>query len=59
MHSVDRDEEERVRKLAVLDAAIERGIADADAGRVRPAEEVFAELRTKYARTANDQGLLP
>jgi predicted transcriptional regulator len=30
--------------LAELDAAIARGIADADAGRVHPAAEVFDEL---------------
>ena len=29
-------------------AAIERGIQDAEAGRVRPAEEVFEELRQRY-----------
>ena len=40
--------QERETRLAVLDAALARGIADADAGRVSPAENVFAELRAKY-----------
>ena len=40
--------QEREAALSRLDAALARGIADADAGRVRPAEEVFAELRAKY-----------
>jgi antitoxin ParD1/3/4 len=37
-------------RLAALDASIARGIADADAGRVRPAEEVFDELRERILR---------
>ena len=40
--------QEREARLAVLDAAIARGLADADAGRVKPAEEVFARLEAKY-----------
>src|SRR5438128_10540504 len=39
---------ERETRLAALDAALARGIADADAGRVTPAEQVFAKLRAKY-----------
>ena len=39
--------EERERKLAALDVAIERGMADIDAGRVHDAEEVFDELLTE------------
>jgi antitoxin ParD1/3/4 len=50
LNALNRDEEDRARKLAALDAAIGRGIADADAGRVRPANEVFAGLREKYRR---------
>ena len=42
-------------KLAALDAAIERGIADAEAGRVHSAEEVFDDLRTRYKRMAEDR----
>lgn len=41
--------EERERKFAVLDAAIERGMADIKAGRVYPAEEVFEELKARYS----------
>ncbi len=40
--------QEREARLAELDASIARGIADADAGRTFPAEEVFDELRAKY-----------
>ena len=41
--------EEREKALAALDAALERGLADADAGRVHDADEVFAELKARYA----------
>lgn len=40
--------QEREMKLAALDAAIARGVADAEAGRVKPADEVFARLDAKY-----------
>jgi antitoxin ParD1/3/4 len=40
--------QEREARLAALDAAIARGLADADAGRVKPAEDVFARLEAKY-----------
>ncbi len=40
--------QEREAKLAALDAAITRGLADADAGRLIPAEEVFDRLEAKY-----------
>ena len=40
--------QEREAALARLDAALARGIADMEAGRGLPAEEVFAELRAKY-----------
>jgi antitoxin ParD1/3/4 len=39
--------QEREARLAALDAAIERGIADADAGRVMPLDEAFARLRDR------------
>jgi antitoxin ParD1/3/4 len=42
--------EERERRLAALDAALVRGIADADAGRVTPAEAVLDRLEAKYTR---------
>ena len=41
--------EERERKLAKLDAAIERSIADVEAGRVHDAEDVFYELKARFA----------
>jgi antitoxin ParD1/3/4 len=40
--------EEREKSLARLDAALERGMADAEAGRVRSAEEVFDRLEERY-----------
>nr|WP_246696188.1 hypothetical protein [Mesorhizobium sp. SARCC-RB16n] len=36
------------RRLAALDAALARGVSDADAGRVKPAEEVLDRLEAKY-----------
>ena len=42
---LERDEEEHARKLAALDAAIARGIADAEAGRVVPLDDAFARIR--------------
>jgi antitoxin ParD1/3/4 len=35
--------------LARLDAAIARGLADAEAGRTRPMDEVFDRLVAKYS----------
>ena len=40
--------QEREAKLAALDAAIAKGIADADAGRLKPMDEVFDRLEAKY-----------
>lgn len=40
--------QEREKRLAILDAALAKGIVDADAGRVKPAEEVFDRLEAKY-----------
>ena len=40
--------QEREARLAVLDQALARGLADADSGRVKPAGDVFARLETKY-----------
>ena len=39
--------EEREKRLAALDAAIARGLADAEAGRVKPINEAFAEVRAR------------
>ncbi len=41
--------EDREARLAKVNAAIAEGIADAKAGRVKPAEQVFAELKARYA----------
>ncbi len=46
--------EDKERKLAALDAAVERGHKDALEGRGRPAEEVFDRLEAKYAGMAKD-----
>jgi antitoxin ParD1/3/4 len=48
--------QEREAQLADLDAAIARGIADADAGRVKPAAEVFDRLEAKYRAMAEAKG---
>jgi antitoxin ParD1/3/4 len=40
--------QEREARLAVLDAAIQRGLAEVERGEGKPAEEVFARLRKKY-----------
>ncbi|MGZ8284536.1 MAG: type II toxin-antitoxin system ParD family antitoxin [Allosphingosinicella sp.] len=39
---------ERETRLAALDASIGRGLADADSGRTKPAEDVFDRLESKY-----------
>ncbi|MEO7177452.1 MAG: type II toxin-antitoxin system ParD family antitoxin [Allosphingosinicella sp.] len=39
---------ERESRLAALDASIRRGLADADEGRTKPADEVFDRLESKY-----------
>ncbi|HEV2748308.1 MAG TPA: type II toxin-antitoxin system ParD family antitoxin [Allosphingosinicella sp.] len=44
--------QEREARLAALDASIARGLADAEAGRTKPAEEVFDRLEGKYRRLA-------
>lgn len=42
--------EEREKRLTALDAAIGRGLRDAEAGRVRSADDVAARLTAKYGR---------
>lgn len=49
--------EEREKRLMALDAAINRGLADAEAGRVYPAQDVAAELSAKYRKMAEDRNL--
>jgi predicted transcriptional regulator len=39
-------------KLAALDASIRRGLADAQAGRTKPAEDGFDRLERKYRDAA-------
>ena len=46
--------QEREARLAALDASIERGIADADAGRTTPGGEVFDRLERKYRAIAGE-----
>ncbi len=48
--------QEREAKLATLDAAINRGLADVAAGRVTPAAEVFDALEAKYRALADAEG---
>ncbi|TCT07714.1 type II toxin-antitoxin system ParD family antitoxin [Aquabacter spiritensis] len=47
--------QEREMRLAALDAALARGIQDAEAGRTSPAEDVFARLAAKYETKAGGQ----
>ncbi len=44
--------QDREARLAALDASIARGITDADAGRTKPADEVFDRLEDKYRAMA-------
>ncbi len=41
--------QEREARLAALDASIARGLADVDAGRVKPVSDVFDRLEAKLA----------
>ncbi|MBV6651010.1 MAG: type II toxin-antitoxin system ParD family antitoxin [Hoeflea sp.] len=45
--------QDRETRLAALDASIMRGIADADAGRTKPASDGFDRLETKYRAMAD------
>jgi antitoxin ParD1/3/4 len=44
--------QERETRLAALDASIARGVADADAGRVKSTTEVFDSLEAKLQAKA-------
>jgi antitoxin ParD1/3/4 len=44
--------QERETRLAALDAAIARGLADVEAGRVKPLATVFDRLDAKYRALA-------
>jgi antitoxin ParD1/3/4 len=45
--------EDRDRRLAALDSAIELGMADIKAGHVKDASSAFDRLEAKYARKAD------
>ncbi len=47
--------QERETRLAALDAAIARGLADAEAGRMSDAEAVFDRLEKKYTAQKNSR----
>jgi antitoxin ParD1/3/4 len=49
--------EEREKRLATLDAAIARGLADVAAGRVHPIEDVERDLVSGFERMAEERGL--
>lgn len=45
--------QDREARLAAFDASISRGLADADTGRTKPANEVFDRLEEKYRAMAD------
>ena len=47
--------EEREKRLAELDNALAEGLADIKAGRVYPAEGVFAEVRRKIREVSANE----
>ena len=47
--------EEREKRIAALDVAIAQGRADIAAGRLKPAEEVFARLDAKYRKMSQSR----
>lgn len=47
--------QEREARLAALDVPIARGMADAEAGRTRPAGDVFDRLEARYRGRASEQ----
>ena len=48
--------QERESRLAALDAAVARGLADVEAGRTKPLEQVFERLNAKYRAMAEGSG---
>lgn len=48
-------DQDREAKLRDLDAALARGIADADAGRVTPIREAFARIRARLGMAEEGQ----
>ncbi|VVE44481.1 type II toxin-antitoxin system ParD family antitoxin [Pandoraea soli] len=47
--------QDRETQLAALDAVVEKGMADAEAGRGQPAADVFDRLEKKYQAMVNDK----
>jgi antitoxin ParD1/3/4 len=47
--------QEREKRLAALDAELAKGLADLEAGRVVPAQEVFDRLEAKYLDQARSK----
>jgi predicted transcriptional regulator len=43
-------------RLRLLDEALKRGLADIEAGRVKPADEVLDRLGAKYRKMAEEAG---
>lgn len=50
--------EEREKRLAALDAALARGVADAEGGHTKPIKEVKKRLTSKY-ESAAEKGTTP
>ncbi|MDB5716068.1 MAG: hypothetical protein JWO15_3465 [Sphingomonadales bacterium] len=48
--------QDRETRLAALDLSIARGLADADAGRTKPAKDVFDRLEAKYRNQVSQVG---
>ncbi len=48
--------EEREKRLEALDTLLARGLEDEEAGRVKPASEVFDRLSAKYEALARAKG---
>ena len=48
--------EEREKRLEALDALLARGVEDEEAGRIKPASEVFDRLTAKYEALGQAKG---
>ncbi|VVD85791.1 type II toxin-antitoxin system ParD family antitoxin [Pandoraea anhela] len=48
--------QDRESQLAALDAMVEKGIADAAAGKGHPAADVFDRLEKKYQAKVDEEG---
>ena len=51
--------QEREAALAKFDAALAQGLADVEAGRVRPLDEVFDELEAKFQAMIDAEDEVP